>query len=957
YKNINGRSVLASVDGPLANGPKNSPQDSDITRYRWDDRGDYLKGVETSAATSELSYDPAGRLTERSTQSGWNRVQTTVQYADLSSIANAPQLVRTSAWLLSGDQVEKASEQQQTVLQQKFDHRGNVIESVDKAGRSLHHQYDLADRLTEVGTGSTPGQGWRGQLQFDEVGHLRSVGLYKPGQSTVHRASYLWQDQQGRLTQRLMPDGQLDQWTYSDEGQALMHADAQGGQHLRVHTADLRASVDLTPEGWANVQWQDDEQTPEERKANKQQDDFGRVVRTVSPIYGTTISVYDANNRLVQVGRSDGSQQRFEHDHLGRMTQRVDKAAGGQEQKTLWRYEGATLRQIESTQTQSWQADALGRMVGHEVAIHTDKDKAAANVFATRVLYDEHTGLVKSRQLYDGQWLNVERRDAQAGSTPVRMALRSSFADKVLGWMPARVGAWLASWLTDQTLAKDIEITPFDGLIAYTAGNGTGTHWQFDIAGRLTRQHITGVADTRFNYGVGPRIAAMTEAGKAEQKFDYAGWGFLKTAYQPAVQQTLSEPSPQALQMDGAGRVATDGRYQYRYTAQGQLAQVLNAKGQWVAKYTYDAQGQRTAKTVNEHGTPRTTHYLWEQGNLVAEANEQGQLTTQYFYLDEESQGQNKALPIAKWESADSAGNDTGKARLLMIHTDHRGAPIAMTNEDREVVWRGQFNVWGQSTAEHSTQPAHQAAELNLRLPGQYFDAETGLHDNRWRTYNPANGHYLQPDPLASRVGYAQGYNPYLYVGGDPLNRIDPLGLYDVDTHYYTTFFLALVAGVNYEDAKTIATAAQYIDDNPETKPFPSLSIADSWQYERLSKYHFTMWGLEEATVGATTKTYNDSTDLRNYDEIWRAQLNRLEGASNAPGISRCAQLQFFGEYLHAFEDSYGHRDQNNVPITINAGLGHAFYGHEPDKTYNGSYLGAYVAAIGDWDTREQRTL
>ena len=89
---------------------------------------------------------------------------------------------------------------------------------------------------------------------------------------------------------------------------------------------------------------------------------------------------------------------------------------------------------------------------------------------------------------------------------------------------------------------------------------------------------------------------------------------------------------------------------------------------------------KRTAKTVNEHGTPRTTHYLWEQGNLVAEANEQGQLTTQYFYLDEESQGQNKALPIAKWESADSAGNDTGKARLLMIaysgERDRRFRPI-----------------------------------------------------------------------------------------------------------------------------------------------------------------------------------------------------------------------------------------------------------------------------------------
>jgi RHS repeat-associated protein len=43
---------------------------------------------------------------------------------------------------------------------------------------------------------------------------------------------------------------------------------------------------------------------------------------------------------------------------------------------------------------------------------------------------------------------------------------------------------------------------------------------------------------------------------------------------------------------------------------------------------------------------------------------------------------------------------------------------------------------------------------LNLRLAGQYYDAETGLHDNWHRTYNPGTGRYLQPDPLGYRDSY-----------------------------------------------------------------------------------------------------------------------------------------------------------------------------------------------------------
>ena len=61
----------------------------------------------------------------------------------------------------------------------------------------------------------------------------------------------------------------------------------------------------------------------------------------------------------------------------------------------------------------------------------------------------------------------------------------------------------------------------------------------------------------------------------------------------------------------------------------------------------------------------------------------------------------------------------------------------------------------------------------NLRFPGQYFDAETELHYNWNRFYDPETGRYLSPDP----IGLGGGSNLYAYAENDPVNWIDPNGL------------------------------------------------------------------------------------------------------------------------------------------------------------------------------------
>ncbi len=91
-----------------------------------------------------------------------------------------------------------------------------------------------------------------------------------------------------------------------------------------------------------------------------------------------------------------------------------------------------------------------------------------------------------------------------------------------------------------------------------------------------------------------------------------------------------------------------------------------------------------------------------------------------------------------------------------------------MTDAAGVVVWAADYKPFGEATITVST------ITNNLRFPGQYFDAETGLNYNYIRDYAPMIGRYIEADPLGIRRGEN---HLYVYVENKPVILTDPTGL------------------------------------------------------------------------------------------------------------------------------------------------------------------------------------
>ena len=256
------------------------------------------------------------------------------------------------------------------------------------------------------------------------------------------------------------------------------------------------------------------------------------------------------------------------------------------------------------------------------------------------------------------------------------------------------------------------------------------------LANRITGSNAsTGSAQGPSNYSYNANNQ-LTQAGAVSYSYDTNG-------------NTTSQTD--------AGN-ATNTR-SYVYDTDNRLIEVHDAANAIIATYRYDPFGRRLSKTLNTTGQGSSTYYFYSAEGLIAEADANGQIIQSYGYAPGSTFTTN---PL--WTKLSTAGTAT----YYTYQNDHLGTPQKLLNQSGLTVWSATYDAFGRATVD----PASTITN-NLRFPGQYADQETGLHYNWMRFYDPNTGRYVTSDP----IGLDGGVNMYVYVAGNSMSYVDPLGL------------------------------------------------------------------------------------------------------------------------------------------------------------------------------------
>jgi RHS repeat-associated protein len=227
------------------------------------------------------------------------------------------------------------------------------------------------------------------------------------------------------------------------------------------------------------------------------------------------------------------------------------------------------------------------------------------------------------------------------------------------------------------------------------------------------------------------------------------------------------------------------------YGDHNRLVTSSSAFGMSSATYQHNPRGERvwkqsmagTASTGGDKLPPEclavqglaTQFFLYDEaGRVIADRNDpcsDGLLTNfEFVWLDDMPLAVIDADPILP--SPQLVGH---------ITSDHLHTRRAISNVARTVTWTwapvsgnstsGGSNVFGDRGPRRP--PAHPSTTCRRPpLPGKHLDAESGLHYNYFRDYEPATGRYVQSDP----IGLRGGISTYGYVLQSPLRFVDPSG-------------------------------------------------------------------------------------------------------------------------------------------------------------------------------------
>jgi len=240
--------------------------------------------------------------------------------------------------------------------------------------------------------------------------------------------------------------------------------------------------------------------------------------------------------------------------------------------------------------------------------------------------------------------------------------------------------------------------------------------------------------------------------------------------------------SATTLLYDPDGNLTNDGHFSYVWNSENQLTSIASltntpAESKRKLTFDYDALGRRIRAGVsrwtnNTWLVTSSNKFIYDGWNLVAELNATNNTLVRSYVW---------GLDLSNTE------RDAGGVGGLLWVND---ASTLGSNSTHCVAHDGNGNVTalvdagsGNETARYEYGPFGDLTQANglmaranpIRFSSKYHDDATGLIYYGYRFYSPLLQRWLNRDPL----GEEGGLNLYGFVANDPINAVDPLGLWN----------------------------------------------------------------------------------------------------------------------------------------------------------------------------------
>jgi RHS repeat-associated protein len=813
------------------------------TTLNWDTGGHLTQTKDALGNITTLAYDARARLTKATDALG-NATSFTYDAANhLIKITRADRSSMSYTYDLAGRRT-KTTDFLGNVTTRAYDAAYRLTGETDALGKSVSYSYDLMSNLT----GTTDQLGQTTNIVYDEFNRPEITIYPTAGSGAARLRETIEYDAVGNVIRRTDTAGRATTYEYDSANRLAKITDPalQATQYEYNPRSSVTAVVD----------------------ALSQRYEFG----------------FDALSRLTTVTRA-GLQMSFAYDAVGNAIQRTDY----NNLTTNYTYDALnrlTKIAYPDTTTATYAYDKMSRLT------------AAANINGTVSFVYDKLGQVTSATDVWGQAINYTY-DADGRRT------QTSFGANTFNYSYDAINR-LTKIAETKKLATTYAYDAASRLTSRTLPNGIVTSYSYDGVDRLTRlldaKGASVIVDNNYSYNDAGNITKnIDQSGTHVYGYDildhltsaaYPLMGNESYAYDAGGNRTSSHRSS-TYNYQPNNRLTSTNTTAYVYDNNGNLISRSDSSG--TTQLEWDFENRLTQVVTPAAGS--VTYKYDALGRRVQTAPSSGAATNFTYDGDDIAQEQTSTGVITDYLNGPGIDNKIRQKTGTIYNyfsQDHLGSTTALTDSNGSLVERETYDAYGNTAG---------SARTRYGYTGRERDPVTGLMYYRARWYDAQVGRFISEDP----IGLGGGINQFAYVAGNPQNAKDPSGLYEIDVHYYLTYYLALKTGCFKDwEAHEIANEDQKTDENPQTRP----GYGNTEQQQMQNRvFHALHPGAREG-IGSPL--------------LWRGAMNESGGH------------QWIGRYLHYLQDTFSHRDYTsdiNGHSPLNVETGGPWGDHSNDKT------------------------